>query len=412
MNSVSFEGVEPNTGLLAKYADKIRSSKPLNAKDLERYLLLMEDLPGIEARAVLQPSPTEQGASDVIVTITEKNYEGSLTVDNRGSRFLGQYQGGATLDVNNVFGWFERTRIRVLQTLGEKELRFGEVVHEQAIGDEGTRVALSASHTATDPGLGLRALDVEGQSRTYSAAVKHPFVRSRQENIYGTFEFTARDTDVTALDDRLYEDRTRVIKATGSYDFIDRFNAVNQIDFSASKGLGIFNDDAAGGLRSRADGKTSFFKLNLDASHLHTISGPISAYVAVSGQWSADPLLASEEFAIGGSQFGSAYDPSEVTGDHGAAAKLELQYNGFTDMAWLSNYQFYGFYDIGKAWNKGNISGDDSNALASTGLGVRFNMFEDFSGDLQVALPLNHTVSANGEDGRAPRAFFSVAYRF
>ena len=41
---------------LAAFGDKIKSSKPLRNRDLERYLLLMNDVPGITATATLRPS--------------------------------------------------------------------------------------------------------------------------------------------------------------------------------------------------------------------------------------------------------------------------------------------------------------------------------------------------------------------
>src|SRR5690606_20332695 len=45
------------------YAERLRASRPLRTADLERYLLLINDLPGVTARATLRASSTVPGAS-------------------------------------------------------------------------------------------------------------------------------------------------------------------------------------------------------------------------------------------------------------------------------------------------------------------------------------------------------------
>lgn len=413
VDTVRFEGMSVESGLLKAYADKIRNAKPLSAETLERYLLLMEDLPGLSARAVIQPSVTTPGTSDVIVNLSHKRFDGGITADNRGSRFLGQYQGGVTLNANNLMGRFDRTQLRGIATAEFDELRYGGIVHEQQIGSEGTRVAVSVSHTHTHPGSKLESLDIQGENRSYTVGLTHPFIRSRQSNLFGNLEFDVRDSDVSALGFKLYEDRLRVFRAGAAYDFVDRWSAINRMEVKVSKGVGIWDTDSGIGIRSRANGRPDFVKGNVEVTRIQPITGPFTAFAGVAGQIANEPLLAAEEFGLGGVTYGSAYDPSEITGDHGLATRLELQYNDATEWQYLPNYQLYTFYDVGKVWNKDPLPGDDSPAtLSSAGLGVRFNMLDDLSGSLELAFPLTRDVAANGQDGDDPRVFFSFAYRY
>lgn len=413
VDNVRFEGMSVESGLLKAMADKIRNARPLSAQTLERYLLLMEDLPGVSARAVIQPSATTPGTSDVVINLSHKRFDGGLTADNRGSRFLGQYQGGATLNMNNIMGRFDRTTLRGIATAEFDELRYGEIVHEQQIGSEGTKIAVSASHTHTHPGSRLESLDIQGENRSYTVGISHPFIRSRQSNLFGNAEFDIRDSDVSSLGTKLYEDRLRVFRVGGAYDFVDRWSAINRMELNVSKGVSVWDTDSGIGLRSRTNGQPDFLKANVEITRLQPITGPFTAFVGVAGQLADDPLLAAEEFGLGGATYGSAYDPSEITGDHGVATRLELQYNDTTEWRFMPNYQVYTFYDIGKVWNEDPLPGDDSPAsLASAGLGVRFNMLDDLSGGLEVAVPLTREVAANGQDGDDPRFFFSFAYRY
>lgn len=411
VNSVTFQGV-PTTGLLGDYAEKIRNSKPLDAATLERYLLLINDLPGVEARAVLRPSATTPGASDVVVTVEEKKFDGSFTLDNRGSRYIGPLQGGVTLNANNMLGVYDRTQLRGVITNPVTELKFGQIVHEEQLGSEGTKVAFSAGYTHTHPGYLLEPFEVVGRDLIYSAALTHPFIRSRQSNLFGNISFDVRQTDVSSLRVKLYDDKLKVLRAGGSYDFVDGLAAINRIETTFSKGFN-WDVDSNIGVRSRVNGEPDFFKGAATASRLQPISGPFDLYVSASGQWSSNALLSAEQFGLGGSAFGSAYDLSEITGDSGVAARAELQYSNTTDFKYLPNYQLYGFYDGGVVWTRAAPAATQSrDSLTSTGFGARFNISDPVSGGVEVAVPLTKYVGAYGADGHTPRVFFNLAYRY
>ena len=412
IDQVRIEGDARDSKPIQAYADKIRASKPLNAKALERYLLLMDDLPGVEARAILQPSASQPGASDVVVTVTRKRVEGSVNFDNRGSRFLGAYQLGSTLAANNLITDEDQTQLRVIGTPFESdELFYSEIRHELQLGGEGTKLVLSGNHIRTQPGASVELLEFQGESNSFSVGVNHPILRSRQSNWFVNSDFTVRNVDVNSLGADFYYDRTRVLSLGTAYDFVDSTNAINRLDAGVAKGFAFGTDSSQP--RSRGNGKPSFWKFTGRASRIQPIQGSWSAYAAAAGQYSVDPLLASEEFAIGGAEFGSAYDPAEITGDSGLAGRLELQYNqapgGFVDQ-----YQLYGFYDLGRVWNRSPIPGSESEhvSLSSAGLGARFNIAEALSGSVEGAYPLTKEVSAMGTDGNSPRAFFALQYRF
>lgn len=412
VNDVRIEGDAQDSKPIQAYADKIRASKPLNASVLERYLLLMDDLPGIEARAVLQPSASTPGASDVVVNVTRKRVEGSVNFDNRGSRFLGAYQLGGTVAANNVFTDEDQTQLRVINTPFEsEELFYSELRHELQVGGEGTKLVFSANHIRTEPGSSVELLEFEGESNSFSIGANHPILRSRQSNWFVSSDFTVRNVDVNSLGADFYYDRTRVLSLGTAYDFVDSVNSINRLDANIAKGFAMGADGSQP--TSRANGEQSFWKVNGRASRIQPISGPFSAYAAASGQYSLDPLLASEEFAIGGAEFGSAYDPAEITGDSGLAGRFELQYNQ-APQSFIDQYQIYAFYDLGRVWNRSPIPGSESEhiSLSSAGIGARFNIAESLSGSVEAALPLTKTVSAFGADGDEPRGFFALQYRF
>ena len=417
VNEIKVQGDAADDPQIQKYADKIRASKPLDAKALERYLLLMNDLPGVEARAVLQPAADTSGASDVIITVKRKTVEGSATLDNRGSRYLGPVQASATAAVNNLFGYDDQTQLRVATTpLDPREMQYYELRHEEQLGSEGLKLVVSANTALTKPGYTLAEIDLEGVSNAVSAGLSYPVIRTRQSNWFVNSDVTVRNVNVGSFAGNLYDDKTRVVTLGTSYDFIDSTSAITRMEGGVSQGIGIDTDPSGDATaRSRGNADTVFTKLTMKTTRIQPIEGPWALFGEVAGQYSPQSLVASEEFALGGQELGSAYDSAEISGDSGLAGRAELQYNqsrGETDF--LSQYQLYGFLDGGKVWNQDPITGVDyENAtLASTGIGSRFNLIDSLSGSVEGALPIARKVAAYGNDGGSPRAFFSLQYRF
>jgi len=412
VNKVIVQGPGSDAKLIGQYAEKIRAAKPLNASTLERYLLLMDDLPGVSANAVLKPS-SAPGASDVIITLKDKRIDGAVTVDNRGTRYLGPVQYGLEAHINNATGWYDHTLLRTNVTSIVRELQFFQLVHEEQLDSEGTKLTVGVGHTRTKPGYRLDTLRVSGVDVSYFAQVSHPFVRSRQTNWFGNVEVDHRRTKSMSLGAPLYTDRLNIARIGSTYDFVDSYSAINRFEGRLSKGLN-FGDDGYPDIRSRSNGHTGFYKINGSASRLQPISGPFSLYVAATGQASSAALLSSEQFGVGGANFGSAYDPSEITGDSGIAGRTELQYSRYGDLEWVPSYQLYGFYDIGEVWVRNPAAGlERTESIASLGLGLRFNILDPISGNLEVAVPMTKDVAANSpNNGDDARVFFSLAYRY
>lgn len=414
-SNVIIEGEMADDPLVQKYAAKIRATRPLDSSKLERYLLLMNDLPGVEARAVLKPSATEPGASDIVVTLSRKSTEFLGTFDNRGSRYLGPFQLGANLYLNNLLGADEQTQFRVANSIFQpEEMVYAEARHEEQLGSEGTKLLLAASGTWTHPGYTLEDLDTTGESGSITLGVSHPLTRSRQSNWFVNSDFTGRNVSVDNFAGDVYYDKTRVLTLGTSYDFLDSTSAINRIEGGFGKGFG-WGTDVDGQPQSRIGGKANFEKLTARASRIQPISGPWAAYFATAGQYGFDPLLASEEFGLGGAEFGSAYDAAELSGDSGIAGRVEMQFNQFRDQAdFLPQYQVYAFYDIGKVWNRDVIAASEPEnaSLSSTGIGARFSLLDSLNGGIEAALPLTRKVAAYGEDGSSPRVFFNLQYQY
>ncbi len=411
------------TELIQSYADKIVDTNVLTAEKLERYLLLANDVPGLRVRGVLSPSTTQAGAAVLTMVVEQDRAQGYLSADNYGNSFIGPERFIAGGNTNSLFGQHERISATFLTAPDDGELFYGSLAYDQLVGSEGTSISLSASQTYTDPSLPSSlggGLGVEGDSTVVSANVTHPLIRSRSHNLSlgGQFDVIESkneyDPAFSTLDT---EDRLRIARLNARGSFADAYLGFNTASVTLSQGLDIFDasDENDSVDQSRAEGESSFTKIEAEITRLQRFTNRISLFAGVSGQYSFDPLLAFEEFGVGGRGYGRGYDASEITADHGLAGKLELRFsNAVPQFDAVNSYRVYGFYDIGAVWQDEDVSGgDDRRSLASTGVGLQLDFVKDTSAEVEVSLPLTRIVESRGEDdGNDVRGLFSVTHRF
>jgi hemolysin activation/secretion protein len=155
-------------------------------------------------------------------------------------------------------------------------------------------------------------------------------------------------------------------------------------------GLGSSSNDSA--LPARPGNKIDFTKLTAEISRLQDLGklGDVgtAVQVTVAGQYTNDILPPSEKFYLGGNRFGRGFFSGDITGDRALGASVEFQVNAALPSP--SSYlgegnrlatQFYVFFDEGNSYDL--APGDVDRQLQSTGLGVRVNLTEAVSTELE-----------------------------
>jgi hemolysin activation/secretion protein len=399
--------------ILVAYGNKIVQSRPLQIKIMEHYLLLANQLPGVDVKAILEPSKTETGASDLNLAVKEQTVNASFSYDNYGTLYIGPLQTTASTSVNSIFRSGDTTRFTTLGTTHGSELDFYDLFYQTPLWDNGLQGTLDANKSYTTPGLNLRPLKVDGTSTSYTAGMQYPLLRSRAANATLDGSFVYSNSQTTQFGFNLYNDHIRYVRFGGTTDFADRFSGINLISAHAEQGLNVLgasdNPNSTTSSRFGADGIYS--KFTMQASRTQALFNQFSAYVLASGQYAFNPLLTTVQFGFGGSQLGRGYDPAEILGDRGLAGSAELRYDMAPDKVFLKNVQLYAFYDIGVVWDIKEVIGIPLRQdAASTGFGSRFAINKYLSGNVMWTQPLTKEVAAEeiiGE-GHRPRVFFSL----
>ncbi len=399
--------------ILQAYAEKIVASRPLQAAVLERYLLLMQDLPGLALRSVIRPSPDVPGASDLVLLVGHDFVGAFVQGDNRGTRFNGPEQMQTAATLNSPFGWYETLGAQVAVTPGVDETRFYSLSSSLPLGAEGLSLSLSAGRLTSRPGSTLDVLEVEGRSETYRLGLSYPFIRSRRQNLRLRAGLDMLNSKTDVLQEQISKDRIRSLRIALDYDGIDRFFGVNRASAELSRGLDILGARSANAeATSRQGGRNDYTKVTADVSRVQFLQRGWSLQAAGRGQYAFDRLLSSEEFGFGGESFGRGYDSSEILGAHGLAGSLELRYEP-APPDFAQNLQIYAFYDIGAVWQRNEFPKQVKESAASAGFGARATIAETLTGYIELTRPLTRVPTTDRDDReRGFRLFVSVSAFF
>jgi len=408
---VRVEGDTVVAETLAALGEKIRASRPLSAAVLERYLLIANDLPGVQVRGVLAPSRT-LGAADLTLIATVRRFDAFAGLDNYGSKYLGPGQLSAGASGYQMFGANDQWRIVGVTTGSNDEFAFVQFSYAQMLGTEGFKVGAAVSRERTRPGDVLEVYEIRGRADTGTLSLSYPLLRARNQSVLARGIFDARDVYGDTLGTRVTEDHIRALRAGVTWIVLDRLGGQNAIDVVYSRGVG--GTDENDPLRSRLAADGRFGKATFDYERFQRIGASVALTLGVGGQWTNEPLLSAEQFALGGRRFGRAYEPAELVGDRALALRVEPAYLGRSDSEWLANYQVFAFYDIGKVRNvgAGAYAVATSRSLASAGIGTRAMMGRNFSAALEIAWPLTKPVASYHESGKDPRLLGSLVARF
>lgn len=414
IKDVTIDDKAANLPIVRDIVSRIKAEHPISSKKLENFHLLMTDLAGEEnLYGTLAPIAGQKDGGVMLIYARNQTptSSGSISLDNLGSKFLGPTEASIQWGGNLIGD--QKTFIAGRTSLPLDELTALNASQTIPLSPE-TSITLSAGFTHAEPGDTLAAQEIVSQSENLGLSINYKIIRQRLENWSAMVGIDGRNSESTILGStELSEDKIRALRLGTVYDVYDEFNGYNRLSATLSRGLpalGASRDDSPN--ISREGAASDFTKLEVDYLRYHSLPYDFGALLSVKGQKASGSLYSSEEFGFGGADLGRAYDSSEITGDDGIAASLELRYTNVLTVLGAS-LQPYAFYDIGKVWNR-NDSQIETVSASSTGLGLRLDHESGLNGSLEAAFPLTKPVDnpIYGDDETAPRINIQLGYKF
>lgn len=364
---------------------------------MERSLLLLNDLPGLKARATLSPA-ADFGASDVLVRVEEQRLAANVILDNAGRRETGTWRLDAGLEINNLLGQGEQLSLRALTT-DHRLMKYGKVGFAVPLDGDGLKLSASHSNVRYDVAGTFAALGMEGSARTTEAALQYPLTRSRGKN--ETLSLALKSTHLVQKVMSVETSNVRVPMLVGGY-------VLNRIGNDAS--VSNLSIQVASNFRRNMSGLSQTaqqFRGEVDGNYLLPLDRQWDVYLRAAVAYSPDRLPDSEKYAIGGPGSVRAYRASELRGDSGAQATLEFR-RRLKLGTMPGTLALFG--DTGRAVYKMPGFSDGWESIAAWGAGVSLYPARQTVFKVEAAVPGGGRYRA--ADGRRGRIWASINTSF
>ena len=384
--------------------DALPPSKPVTVAELERALLLENDLPNLVARATLVPGSTV-GTSDLVLEATQSGWftQDTLEADNAGSRYTGPGRYGGSVNVASPAGLGDLLSLRGLTSFAG--FNYGRLSWTTPVTETGLRLGASATYTNYKLGSALEPLDDHGDANVFSLFSVYPIIRSRMFNLYQTTTLETKALRDESAEGELANKRINVASLAISGDETDAWNGGGLTTFGVTAGLGHLTlrsgaaDVAADATTANTAG--SYRKLLLQAMRQQRLIGNWVLYGSVTAQFASKNLDTSESLSVGGPTGVRAYPVGEAPADAGVLSTLELRYNAptITPFGALQGQLFFDRGDVTlhkNVWESYLVSGaPDKYDLNSVGVGV--NLYKESS--FLITASVAHKIGSNPDPG-------------
>jgi len=367
-----------------------KAAQAVHKADLERSLLLMNDLPGIKAHAALAPGQ-RTGTSKMTVHANEGPLlTGSVWADNFGSHYTGNWRGNGLLNINDPLHIGDQLR---LSMTGSEGIILGSARYALPIMAGGLGMDVHYSNMQYQIGRELTSATLEGEAITAGTSLNYPFIRSRAFTLLGSAGYEHRalrdNSRITQLTDRQINEAVINLTFSG----IDKWfgGGINNGHIGVVTGDLDRSDNAVDLKTDSLFAKTqgSFAKFSYNLARLQKLNNQVSFYGSINGQQASGNLDSSEKFILGGPNGVRAYPVGEASGDHGWVINTEFRWDIPYAMP-LGKLQLVGFVDTG------HITLHDQTYAGSLSTKNKKNNFQLSGGGISLNLTQNNRYQISG----------------
>lgn len=376
----------------------IISGDTLQGNNLERALLLLNDLTGIQAKTTLEKGK-KVGTSCLGLDIKESDLvKGNFSIDDFGSHYTGTWTSNLNVNFNDAFGNGEQLSIG---GTGTENLGQGRAAFNMPLGYDGLQVNTRYSYLDYSIGRELKKLDSSGVAQSTGIGLSYPFIRSRKFSLWSTIDYTHKAMHDSSLNVITSNKELDNGKAGINGQYLDYFfgGGLNQFSLDATIGnveLLLASERVNDNVSAKTQG--IYDKYNFSFTRLQKLTDQLSFFASANGQFANGNLSSAEKFILGGSSSIRAYPTGEASGDSGYVANFEMRYD-ITSGIDKAAIQLVGFFDTGyivlheNRWKNDvtNKSKRNDYSLHGSGIGVNFT----YANSISIRGTWAHTLGNN-----------------
>jgi hemolysin activation/secretion protein len=410
-------------GVSAVNPDYIKSrvelgiGNPLNTSKLEDQLRLLRTDPSFTSVDASLKLGSKTGSSILSIKVVEANQLGGFaSFDNYSAPAVGSERMGVGLNYRNLFGLGDVFTASYYRTTtgGSNQYDFGFSIPVNPMnGTISIRFAPSNYRITQSP---FDAFNINGTNEVYSATYRQPLIRTPREELAlslgyeyqrgQTFLFNNLAVPFGIGPEADGTSRTSVFKFGQDYTNRD-IDGVWALRSQFSLGTGLFGSTVV------SDPSAIFLSWLGQVQRVQVLGSDTILIGSLDAQFSADPLLPSQQFVIGGGQSVRGFRQNVRSGDNGIRFSTEARFAVARNEEGRTLLQLAPFVDLGTVWNNGrNLNAlPDGNFIAGGGLGLMYEPISRLNLRLDYAIPFVN-LSDRGSNLQESAFYFSLGYQF
>jgi hemolysin activation/secretion protein len=377
------------------------SRPPLNVTKLQEGLQLLRENPNVkQINAELKPG-VSPGESLLDLRVEDRQpFRFGIQIDNQRPPSVGEEQLWLLASDLNLTGHSDPLDLRygLLNSDGDGYEFSGadnmEAAYRFPVGPFGTTLGLLASRRDTRlVEETFATLDIESQTTSYGVTLRQSIYQTANDEVALSLGFDHRKNRTWLLGERfsLSPGADRGEMAVSALRFSQewvtrRLNQVLALRSTFNFGVDVLDatDNGAVGQPNA----TFFHWLGQGQYARRLFDTQNEVVLRAMGQWTSEPLLALEQFSVGGFETVRGYLENQLVRDRGFVSSVEFRLPLLYNKTGAGILHVAPFFDFGGAWNV--HESPDPTTIASTGLGLLFTPNKHASAQIYWGYRLRH----------------------
>ena len=394
---------------------RLGARMPLSTASLEDQLRLLRVDPLFDNVEASLRAGDKEGESILIVRVSEANpFQPSFSIDNYSPPSVGSERVGVSLRHRNITGNGDELGAAYYRSLGDSDVfDFSYRLPLNAMnGTLQLRAAPNRNSIVQPP---FNKFDISGKSHLFEVSYRQPLRRTPIEEFALSTGFTYQ-TGRTFVAGEPYSfgipEESRGVTTTSTIklgqDYIRRDpQGAWAVRSQFTIGTSLFDANEYEG--SEPDGQ--FFSWLGQVQRVQRLNDKHLLILQSDLQLSANSLLPSQQFVIGGGQSLRGYRQNVRSGDNGLRVSIEDRITLQRDASGNPKLQLAPFLEAGTVWNAANNPNKLPNQrfLAGVGLGVIWEPIQRLNLRVDYAFPLVR-ISDRGDNLQDKGIYFNIIY--
>ncbi|WP_116090669.1 ShlB/FhaC/HecB family hemolysin secretion/activation protein [Sphingomonas crusticola] len=369
--------------LVGRYIAPLMQEKPLRKHSLQRYVSLIRDVPGLNPVVDFERGG-RPGAVKLVVVAKPRPFQVAFGLNDRGTALLGKTQGQIDGFANSLLFGGDQLRLSYARPIRAPYYQSASIAYAVPLNADGLTLQVNAGKLRTRP----RDLPLKGSATSAGGQISYAAIRSFNTNLVVSAGIDGVNSDNAFLGFTFSNERTRAMRFAASFTLS---SDTNQLTASATQSFGL---DAFGArVLDPTVSDLGFRKTNLRLADNQLVGKIMVLRLNGSAQFTHDRLPSTEQFTLGGDEFGRAYETALISGDTGYAGSAELALHPTKLPPGLNGSETYLFVDGGRVrYRSRNGFASSESRLGSWGGGARIAVLNRAIFQIEAARGFNNPV--------------------